>query len=895
MNLLKKTVWIGLFASAAFAVAAPAAPSLAELQKRLRTDHPRLFINRDTLPAFKARLNGACAPQLAAIRKTVDGYPQKVELEYKTENVNIVDGKMVFKRVMGDQNAVAYGLRQLGGNEAVKCALVYLATGEKVYLRKAVEYLRLSIQFIRLAQRSRILPEWYHYSRQNALIAYDWLFRELSEAEKREFIVPMLEYVDYMQQGHGYQRNGGGTGSGNYGEGGLMWYAGLAAWKDGYADELAQSLLERGYRQQCDMMELREAMSEGTGLLVHITTGYTLGAYPWASCNFLHTLKSAAGLDMTDQWTQMRDYPLYFAAMAIPDSTLWDGFHEYGWGDSGHTSNGLTTGLMYNHMAQVIHLYGKRYPQAAERARAVIELLPEKRRAFSDSNQHAYLPFILDGFDPAVRNERKPSQVLGEQTAFNFRKFGLTVMRSGFGEGDTYASFKGGSSNEQHQHYDENSFVIYKRGFQALDTGTRNNAPHHLIYYPQSIAHNTILIRMENEPLAKHWYPANAPRIAKRPDADGGQNFHCQAQSLGVDSSEFHAVTGGDATACYSAKKCREAVRQFVFVKPDYFVIYDRVTSVEPGQQKVFLLHSQGEFVQRDGVWRSTGGEGALFTRTLLPRQAAATVIGGDGQEFMTGGVNYPIDGDSWVAKAKGQTWAGRYRLEVSPAQNAEKARFLHLLQAADKGVKAMTASRLVTTETQDGVVFTTADGTECTVMFRRDGNIGGHLTLRRDGKVLLDRPLLEERPVGLMQPLHAVYDPRESARLDMYMATGRLQEKDKGTTARLERPRWLNKGESFSAHFAAGKTVERGHFTVQALTDGVLTVRLMGPDIRVNDVMQPYRVVYSEFSINGKPYLAEPVTVWHNDVKLLKIPVKAGETLRLEAAYRTLGLVPQK
>ncbi|MBR4416716.1 MAG: hypothetical protein IKS67_08100, partial [Victivallales bacterium] len=63
----------------------------------------------------------------------------------------------------------------------------------------------------------------------------------------------------------------------------------------------------KGYRQHCMMMNTREKMSAGTGLLMHITSGYVFGAYPWASCNFLHTLKSAANLDMTKHRTQMRD------------------------------------------------------------------------------------------------------------------------------------------------------------------------------------------------------------------------------------------------------------------------------------------------------------------------------------------------------------------------------------------------------------------------------------------------------------------------------------------------------------------------------------------------------------------------------------------------------------
>ena len=69
-----------------------AEPSFTELQGMIRQSHPRLFINSDTLPAFKARLNGVCAERLAKLQKEVDGFPEKVELEYKTDIVDIVDG-----------------------------------------------------------------------------------------------------------------------------------------------------------------------------------------------------------------------------------------------------------------------------------------------------------------------------------------------------------------------------------------------------------------------------------------------------------------------------------------------------------------------------------------------------------------------------------------------------------------------------------------------------------------------------------------------------------------------------------------------------------------------------------------------------------------------------------
>lgn len=67
------------------------------------------------------------------------------------------------------------------------------------------------------------------------------------------------------------------------------------------------------------------------------------------------------------------------------------------------------------------------------------------------------------------------NQVLAGDIAAYFPTFGLMIVRSGATENDTYASIKAGARHTQHQHYDENSFIIYRRGFQALDTGERGS------------------------------------------------------------------------------------------------------------------------------------------------------------------------------------------------------------------------------------------------------------------------------------------------------------------------------------------------------------------------------------------------------------------------------------
>ncbi|MBO4526294.1 MAG: hypothetical protein J5743_01620, partial [Victivallales bacterium] len=129
-----------------------------------------------------------------------------------------------------------------------------------------------------------------------------------------------------------------------------------------------------------------------------------------------------------------------------------------------------------------------------------------------------------------------------------------------------------------------------------------------------------------------------------------------------------------------------------------------------------------------------------------------------------------------------------------------------------------------------------------------------------------------------------------KASRMDVFMPDGSLQLVDEGNTGRLERPQWLNYGDSFVAQFKADTAGREGRFTIRAVRDGKLVVKLMGPDIREGGVIQKYMVEYSAFSVNGKSYLPEPVTVWHNAPRIVEIPVKAGEELKLEAKFHALG-----
>ena len=695
---------------------AAAVPTAKELSAMIRPDHPRLFLTPAEMPTFGERIRQS--PMYGEIRDYVKTLPEHPRLELKEDVAKWEGDKIVFLKKIGDQNAVCYAFPYTGGREAVCCALMYFATGEERYREMALRFLKVNLEFCALSERSKILPEWYNTGRLCAIIAWDWLYNTMTPAQRQELIEPLIHHIEFMRK-PGFPRNGGWQNTGFYGENALLWHVGVAAYGEKYSETLIGKHLNDGYTVSCKMMDFRDECSGGSGVLSSITTAYSMGFYPYASFHFLMTLQSAANLDLTRHWIHMKDYHIFCNWMLIPDpSEKRFGFRDFGWGDAGHAYGNRqeASKLLYNHMAQQIHVYGD-----SSAARSIMAATPEHLRRFNHLDHYPFLPFVLTGFqqESDLQSGSGEPQLLAKQ----FPSYGLTVMRSGTTPDDTYASFKGGAKHLNHQHYDENSFIIYKKGFQALDTGNRGNAKHHLLYYPQTVAHNAILIRGFQEPAADYWYPSNAPKITEPVYMDGGQNKRTAAKALPFYTSDRYTICGGDATACYAEGKCQEAIRQFVYIKPDYFVIYDRVESVKPDQDKVFLLHTIGEPMLKNNVWRSVGGQGALFTRMLLPQNHRAEIIGGEGNEFVAGGVHYPL----FYKDRFGCT--GKYRIEFTAPED-KTARFLTVLQTADQGEAEMVDCKLQQDAKFDTVSFLTREGWDCSVSFRRSGKPGGILKI---------------------------------------------------------------------------------------------------------------------------------------------------------------------
>lgn len=697
---------------------------------KIRKTHPRMFFNEETWPQVKARALGPANGLYVRIKEMVDKLPDNPVMEFGEQVPAWKDGKEVSLPLPKDV-----------GYDAMQAAFVYLVTGDKAYFEKAKKYLRLSIETYKYSSDNGMSIYWYCWSRVSAMAAYDWLYNELTESERKQLLLTFLMHVKDTQVGNDYTQRRifhpctGDITTGFYGVPNLLWYAGLAAYNDGIWDSLALKFLKKGHDDNLAMLEYREKYCGDDGQFASSCIGYSLGAYPVTTTAFFHTWHSATGENIGAKWKQMAYLPVWAYWNMIPGEEYP---YEFGVGDSSHINNKFQIYALYNYMSEVAHFCSESDPACAATANYLRETIPSAYRRYELSYLRVS-PFLLtdEGKAPPAIDDKKLKSVL----ARHFQNAGIISMRSGSGLDDTYCMYAIGSIAETHKHYDENNFIIYKKGFLALDTGTRcdnTDSPGSSHYMIQTVAHNCVLIHMPKEQEARSESPL--------PDvfSHGGMYKMTGGVCKAFETSSNYTYVAGDATACYRPEKCGLALRQFVFIMPDCFVVCDRVNSTDASYKKEWLLHTQNEPMVNGKVFRADDKEGRIFCRTMYPSDAVLTKVGGPGKEFYASGRNWAIKPEvaTKVAEQYGTNlYFGKWRMEVAPAKPNKEDVFLHLMETGDRSLTNMCPATLIEGQGVIGVSFK-KNGKAFEVVFSTNGEPSGHIKITSGGKVLVDRDL---------------------------------------------------------------------------------------------------------------------------------------------------------
>jgi heparinase II/III-like protein/uncharacterized protein DUF4962 len=327
----------------------------------------------------------------------------------------------------------------------------------------------------------------------------------------------------------------------------------------------------------------------------------------------------------------------------------------------------------------------------------------------------------------------------GLPLAHHFKGWGVVAMRSDWTEDAVYATFRAGDNFWSHQNFDSGAFTIYHKGALAIDSGTYSsgyNSEHHINYAMQTIAHNCLTITDPKDyyPRAKRALPNDGGQrrvgslYNRSPDDINDWLAEVEDYEMGdittFDSEKEYTYIKADITAAYQnnksgngdyrhrTKRLNLYERDFLYLRPDLFVVVDYVKAMNKKFKKKWLLHTINEPVVDNDVVSATRAErvknwdvwnsslkyrssdkkyyqyhGRLFIKTMLPKDIEIEKVGGPGHEFEVDGVNHNKAQKGKTIQpnpVSGPSEPGSWRIEISPKKAQKDDLFLNVLYACD-------------------------------------------------------------------------------------------------------------------------------------------------------------------------------------------------------------------
>jgi hypothetical protein len=318
---------------------------------------------------------------------------------------------------------------------------------------------------------------------------------------------------------------------------------------------------------------------------------------------------------------------------------------------------------------------------------------------------------------------------------------GKVYARSDWSPEATWFRFECGDYWCGHQHFEVGNFEIFRHEMLATESGEYYDylSNHDVNWLIRTIAHNCILVYQPDEEWTnmrdggrnqyfndggqtKKWewpVPTLAEWKSKRDEFTRGK-------IVGYQNSAQYLYVAGDCTKAYAPSKLSLWVRQIVFVRPETFVIFDRVVSTKPEYQKTWLLHSRHEPEIKEATYVIVNGKGRLVVQRLLPEQVYLHTVEG----YTYGGHSFPPKSDRLADTAN------KWRIEEQPAKAQTEDLFLHVMTtpstsafaeaSADRSLRAGGEAAPATLVRRDGAVGVRVGDIE--VVF--EGQVGGALTI---------------------------------------------------------------------------------------------------------------------------------------------------------------------
>ncbi|MBO9604552.1 MAG: DUF4962 domain-containing protein [Paenibacillaceae bacterium] len=566
-------------------------PPIGQIRSRIDSSHPRIWTNAATLDDFRQ------------LSQTVGQSVYDQRLKDATDRVNKHESlppepTFPSPKPTGDALTKAQSeiktAAETAVNKMMDAALIYLLTGSPTIGQNARERLLSIASWDPNGATSWDNQDQVHrYIAYNAAIAYDWLYDLLSPADKQQvqYMVKartvriMNAFAAYPIEKSPYDSHGWTV----FGYVGIIATAMMgdipeaAGWFDKVVPAYINMLAPWGGEDG--------GWSQGTGY------------WQWssfASKEFTDVLLAATGFNLYDKAYSRNEwlFPLYSFPQGTPKGVF---------GDDNQYAPGPPSVSVYNRLAQ---MYGD--PRMKWAAEAI------------GTAPRTDLPNYFYG-DQTLAS-RPPMDL---PNAKWFQDIGLVAMHSSLYDPDRVSLYmrSSGYGSYSHAHADQNSFIVNAFGESlAVESGFAEsyNSDHHYNFTRQTLAANAIT------------YDGKQGQPVDNIDADG--------QITGFVTHPDFDATSGDAAAAYPGV-LTQANRSVIYVRPDMFVVVDRLQSADPaGHEFEWRLHAEDQLAldgDQAGATITKGGA-ALQVRLQAPDGLHATVedkfIGLDGAEHKPGG-----------------------------------------------------------------------------------------------------------------------------------------------------------------------------------------------------------------------------------------------------------------
>jgi len=287
--------------------------------------------------------------------------------------------------------------------------------------------------------------------------------------------------------------------------------------------------------------------------------------------------------------------------------------------------------------------------------------------------------------DPEIKP--RPLSDLGRAAVFSPNLHGFVCWRDSWEPDATIIHFMCGDNVDHHGTRDAGKFMVYKRTPLAIKAGAYIGymTKHHR-YYKSVWSSNVVLFtggaqRLGDQPYVDFdgtpsWKTWKAKRDRHKHPATG--------VLLKTEANDKFARALGDLSG--SLRGGSKWTRELVFLGYKYLLVLDRC---KPGAdiKTRWTLHSINQPKIDDMTAIIDNGPGRLFCRTLLPKDAALSTVGGPGHEC-------DYNGDNRVPRGKKtpspSMRVGAWRLDVAPAKPGAETVYLHVLYPTDTGTNAM-------------------------------------------------------------------------------------------------------------------------------------------------------------------------------------------------------------